>query len=230
MAVVDHLVVAAASLDAGEAWLAATLGVPLQPGGQHPQMGTHNRLLRLDGRRYVEVIAVDPDQPAPAGRRWFGLDDAAVQAGLAAGPRLLAWVMATNDVTRAAARSIAPLGGIEAMTRGPFRWRLTVAADGSLPAGGALPLLIEWPPAGPHPADTLSDRHCRLQRLVISHPEPGRVAKALDAIGIDDTPGLIVIVGRAEVRLWCEIATPRGVVRLGAPEDDPRPPLVTGPA
>ena len=43
----DHLVVAAAGLDAGAAWLEAHLGVPLAPGGKHAAMGTHNRLLKL---------------------------------------------------------------------------------------------------------------------------------------------------------------------------------------
>ena len=37
-AAVDHLVVAAAGLDAGTAWLEAHLGVPLAPGGRHAAM------------------------------------------------------------------------------------------------------------------------------------------------------------------------------------------------
>lgn len=67
-AAVDHLVVAAAGLDAGTAWLEAHLGVPLAPGGRHAAMGTHNRLLRLGPRLYLELIAIDPDAPARPGR------------------------------------------------------------------------------------------------------------------------------------------------------------------
>ena len=44
---IDHLVVAASSLDQGVAWCEATLGVTPGPGGEHPLMGTHNRLLRV---------------------------------------------------------------------------------------------------------------------------------------------------------------------------------------
>src|SRR5215211_7084386 len=63
--VFDHLVVAAARLDEGAAWVRERLGVEMNPGGRHPRMGTHNRLLRVGPGRYMEVIAVDPDAPAP---------------------------------------------------------------------------------------------------------------------------------------------------------------------
>jgi hypothetical protein len=48
---VDHLVVAADSLEQGVKWCEETLGVTPGPGGQHPLMGTHNRLLRVATER-----------------------------------------------------------------------------------------------------------------------------------------------------------------------------------
>ena len=42
----DHLVVAAATLDDGIAWCERTLGHVPQAGGRHAFMGTHNRILR----------------------------------------------------------------------------------------------------------------------------------------------------------------------------------------
>jgi hypothetical protein len=44
---VDHVVVAARSLQEGVAWCEQTLGVSPGPGGEHPLFGTHNRLLRI---------------------------------------------------------------------------------------------------------------------------------------------------------------------------------------
>ena len=46
----DHLAVSAASLAEGAAAVEAVLGVTLAPGGVHPHMGTHNRLLSLGPR------------------------------------------------------------------------------------------------------------------------------------------------------------------------------------
>jgi Glyoxalase-like domain len=43
----DHLAIFAPSLTLGRSWIHETLGVVPSPGGQHPQMGTHNELLRL---------------------------------------------------------------------------------------------------------------------------------------------------------------------------------------
>ena len=51
----DHLVVAARTLEEGAAWVEAALGVKTLPGGKHPLMGTHNRVLSIGrGRLHPE--------------------------------------------------------------------------------------------------------------------------------------------------------------------------------
>ena len=70
----DHLVIAAASLAEGVAWCEATLGVVPGPGGSHPLMGTHNRLLHIASaafpQAYLEIIAIEPGkQPSRPGTR-----------------------------------------------------------------------------------------------------------------------------------------------------------------
>src|SRR4051794_9510111 len=97
----DHLVVAAASLDQGAAWVEARLGVAMSPGGRHEAMGTHNRLLSLGPGRFLEVIAIDPDGKTPSRPRWFDLDAPAMQERLARSPALVHWVARTDDITHA---------------------------------------------------------------------------------------------------------------------------------
>ncbi len=75
MSKLDHLAIVAPTLEEGVAYVEKTLGVPMAAGGKHPEMGTHNRLLRLGDDIYLEVIAVDPEAPRPERPRWFGLDD-----------------------------------------------------------------------------------------------------------------------------------------------------------
>ncbi|MBC7940386.1 MAG: VOC family protein, partial [Chitinophagaceae bacterium] len=95
-ALVDHLVVAATSLDQGVAWCEATLGVTPGPGGKHALMGTHNRLLKISTETFpncfLEIIAIDPDAPPPGRARWFGLDG----LDLSSGPRLVTFVARTS--------------------------------------------------------------------------------------------------------------------------------------
>jgi hypothetical protein len=169
-------------------------------------MGTHNLLLRLGPAAYLEVIAAAPAAP-PAGRpRWFGLDALAPDAA----PRLAAWVGRTDDVAAAAAASPNPLGAVEPMSRGDLTWRLTVPPDGSLPVGGAAPLLIQWD-YGPHPADRLPDDGCELVGLTVTHPDPDRVKRVLAAVGFG---GPVAVVAGEAVKLQAQVRTPSGVRRL----------------
>lgn len=159
----DHLVVAARTLEEGAAWLEARLGVAPVTGGKHALMGTHNRLLSLGPGRFLEVIAIDPAAPAPARPRWFGLDSPAIGARLAQGPALIHWVERTDDLEAALADYSEPVE-ILSLSRGPYRWRMGVPADGRIPGGGTLPTLIEWDGAL-HPADALPATGCALERF-----------------------------------------------------------------
>ena len=167
----DHLVVAARSLDEGGAWVASRLGVTPVPGGKHPVMGTHNRLLFIGPGTFLEVIAVDPDAPVPQRSRWFDLDDPAMRGQLARSPALVHWVERTDDLDRALREYPEPVE-ILSLARGNYRWRIGVPRDGRRPGGGALPTLIQWE-GGLHPADALPDTGVRLERF--THEE-GRLA------------------------------------------------------
>jgi hypothetical protein len=59
---VDHVVVGSADLDVGINWVKERLGTAPVFGGAHDGFGTRNALLGL-GEQYLEVLAVDPDQP-----------------------------------------------------------------------------------------------------------------------------------------------------------------------
>lgn len=177
---IDHLTVTAQSLEAGVDWVSAQLGVPLQPGGEHVRMGTHNCLLRLGHRCYLEVIAPAPHLPGPDRQRWFALDDPALRT-----PALRAWVARCTDIDAVAARLSGELGTVCAMSRGDLHWQISIPEDGSLPMGGALPMLIEWP-EGVHPAERLPDQGVQLLGLHWSHPQAEQVQMRLDAMPLQD--------------------------------------------
>ena len=156
----DHIIVAARSLDEGAAWVEQRLGVPMAPGGKHALMGTHNRLLKLDQGRYLEMIAIDPDATAPGRARWFELDAPAMKARLENGPALIHWVERTEDLESELRNGPADVE-IVSFTRGPYRWRMGLARDGSFPANGKAATLIQWE-GGLHPWDALPETHVSL--------------------------------------------------------------------
>jgi hypothetical protein len=59
---IDHLVIAADSLEQGADRRAATFGVQPSGGGKHPRMGTHNRVIAISSESfpdcYLEVVAI----------------------------------------------------------------------------------------------------------------------------------------------------------------------------
>ena len=126
-------------------------------------MGTHNRLLSLGRRRYLEVIAIDPQAPPPPRPRWFGLDEPAMRARLAQGPALIHWVERTADI-EAALRAYPEQVDVLDLSRGDYRWRIGVPPDGRIPCGGRCPTLIQWQ-GDAHPADRLPASGCELVRL-----------------------------------------------------------------
>lgn len=200
MLLFDHLAVAALSLDEGVAVVEAALGVPLAGGGQHPHMATHNRLLGL-GDLYLEVIAADPAAPAPAWPRWFDLDR------FTGRPRVTNWVARSDDLEAEVALSPAGVGLPVALSRGDFRWRMAVPADGCLPFDGAFPALIQWEGAT-HPALRLPESGVRLTRLEIAHPDAEALALLL--AGRLDDPRLAILPGPAPA-MRATFTTPHGV-------------------
>lgn len=195
----DHLAVSCLRLEEGAAAVEAALGLPLAPGGQHPHMATHNRLLSLGPDLYLEVIAADPGQPRPAWPRWFDLDR------FDGPPRLTNWICATDDLDAALAAAPAGTGTPVALARGDFRWRMAVPGTGILPFDNRYPALIQWEGAA-HPAPRLPDHGARLARLEVAHPDATALRAALSPL---TDARVEVVAGPPALR--ATIATPQGM-------------------
>jgi hypothetical protein len=205
---VDHLIVAAHTLEEGVHWCEATLGITPGPGGKHPLMSTHNRLFNISSaafpNAYFEIIAIDANAPPPGRARWFGLDG----VDLSNGPRLVSFVARTNtlDAALAALRNAGIDGGTAlAASRntpeGPLRWRIAVRDDGAVLCGGAVPTLIEW--GQRHPAT--------------STPASGVVLRSLTVRGAPLTAlnlAQITVAGTPGPALEALLDTPRGAITL----------------
>jgi hypothetical protein len=203
---VDHLVYGAPDLALGVAGIEELLGVRASAGGQHPGRGTHNALLALGARAYLEIVAPDPEQPPPASPRWFGLDQLD-------SPRLIAWAAHAEHLEAlgadAAERGLAlgPVaeGGRARPDGTRLSWRFTDPTTRI--ADGIVPFFIDWGSA-PHPARTAAVGATLLD-LRGEHPDPARVRRMLDAVGVD------LAVARAErPALIATIDSPRGLVEL----------------
>jgi hypothetical protein len=215
-AAVDHLVVGAATLEQGAAWCEQLLGVAPVAGGRHASMGTHNRLMAIGSPQfplaYLEIIAHDPAAPPPGRPRWFGLDDAALQARLQQRPRLLHMVARCPRLDQTLAALLAQgldagqaVAAERASPRGLYRWRIAGRADGRLLCGGALPTLIDW--QGMHPSEHLPPSGVVLRSLQLG----GLAEPVVAALGLD---GVAYAAQGAALRAVFD--TPRGAVTLSS--------------
>jgi len=204
---VDHIVYATPDLNRGIEEIEKLLGVRATAGGQHPGRGTRNALLALGPTTYLEIIAPDPEQPAPQEPRPFGID------GLKQS-RLVAWFVRSPELAQLRADAVrkgVPLGEVMSGSRRrpdgvELVWKFTDPR--TTLADGIVPLFIDWGDS-PHPARTAA-KGATLVRLRAEHPDVRGVRGMLRHLGVDlpvkrsNSPALIVVIegprGRVELR------------------------------
>jgi hypothetical protein len=201
---IDHLVYACRDLGTEVDRIAALTGVRPAYGGQHPGLGTHNALLSLGSRSYLEIIAPDPQQVRDQPRS-FGLDDIPASG-------LRAWAVAPDDFDAAVRAWFASGFGNGEVVAGRRRtaegreitWRMTASTHGE--ADRAVPFLIDWADS-PHPAQT-APGGVTLAGFRLASPDSHRLAARLLVLGlnlpVDAAPqsGLrAVLVGRRGERV-----------------------------
>lgn len=181
---IDHLVFGATDLEAGVRHLEALTGVRAQPGGAHPGRGTHNALLSLGPRSYLEIIAPDPAQPDPPSR-------SPLLAGLSASTplRMTSWAVGAPDLDAIVARSTGggyPARVIPGARKRPdglaMSWRMGML-DAPEQGGGVAPFFIDWG-ATESPARTAPVAGS-LVALRVEHPRPHEIQPLYDALGLD---------------------------------------------
>lgn len=207
----DHITIIAPSLAEGVAYVGEQLGIDVPFGRQHPDMGTHNHLLRLGESVYLEIIAIDAAASRPVRPRWFGLDDeAGVRKAWDEGLRLRGWVARTDDMDAVLARHEDALGRKVRFSSAKGDFLFAIPDDGSLPSGGVAPSVIDRLGKPPSVA-TMFDAAAKLQTLIIEHPEPDQVAALYAALGILHAPE---IRKGDRLRYRALIETPAGLKEL----------------
>jgi len=201
----DHLLLGVANRDAGIRWVEERTGVRAVIGGSHPGIGTHNALISLGGRQYLEIIALDPDQTQVADRYQILKT---IEA-----PRLITWAAVSDDIEatakqwRAAGLDVVgpKPGGRQRPDGTMMRWAtLDVKTDLAI----VIPFLIAWDRGMTHPAAD-SPPGCRLETLTFAHPQPARLRDTLARMGIDAT-----VDAAPDATLVARLQTPRGPLEL----------------
>ena len=199
---IDHLVLAAPSLDVGCAAVAEMTGVMPVFGGAHPGAGTHNALVSLSPPTYLEVIARDPAQ-ADAPPSKLAPDD------LGDEPRLVTFAVGCDDidaaVTALRAAGLPGVGDPYRMTRqrpdgSTLSWRLAFVVDGPV---GATPFLLSWDSGGSPAYDAPAAG--QFVALRAGEPDPATARLVVEVLGLD-----VAIESSPSPYLEATITTPSG--------------------
>lgn len=202
---IDHLVYGVLDLEAAVDRIANATGARPVEGGRHIGRGTRNYLLGLSPTSYLEVIALDRENPVAEGKRVsFGLD--ALEQD-----RLITWAIHPTDAgaaLKASRRYGADHGDLSAMSRvdangNELSWRL--ASADLAPYDGLAPFIIDWG-TSPHPADGIPA--ASLETLTLNSPDHEQATGLLRALGLRVT----VDEGLSQIR--AALRGPAGVIEI----------------
>lgn len=210
---IDHLVIAADTLEQGVAYIKDCFGVDIPYGGAHMKMGTHNHLMQLGDEIFLEIIAINPDLKPPQRPRWFSLDDHFIQQQLKSTPLFVSWVVNTDNIEALLKKGAVSFGEVEMLSRNQLHWKFALPEDGRLLAGGMLPNLIEWQ-TDTHPAIHMTDCQCSLQALEVHHPYPAWLGDILLSIDAEELVTIYPLPANTAPYLKAYINTPNGVKEL----------------
>jgi hypothetical protein len=209
-AVLDHILLGCSDLDRGIAFVEKNTGVRAAFGGVHPGRGTRNALISLGERsreepyprRYLEIIAPDPQQPgAPDHYGLLKLTE----------PRLVGWAAHPGDLDEFATRlrkaNIAFDGPNPGSRKRPdgrlLQWKTLNLKDD---LDGLLPFFIEWSSDTVHPSvDAPRGCHLASFELLTQKPEELKSESAAMGLGVEiakgDKPQLRATISCAGTKL-----------------------------
>lgn len=208
---IDHIVWACPDLESGIEAFEAMTGVRADGGGRHPELGTHNALIHLGNRCYLEIVAPDPNQASgPWGRSLQELTE----------PSLLHWVIARPNLADYTSGLSGLIGGHNEITGisrqhptlGLLRWELLMLPKHDF--GCLVPFLINWGEST-HPTELL--KHiCTLMGVRITTPHLPDISRIGSWLGFnaDYEEG-------NESKLEVVIETPNGEITLATPQPLP---------
>jgi hypothetical protein len=180
----DHILLGVSDLDHGIAWIQERSGARAIFGGVHPGRGTRNALLSLGPRRYLEIIAPDPEQAnATSG------NDMVNRLRALQEPRLVGWAAHTDDLAKLVQKATAAGVAMENPRAGSrvrpddktLRWSsFALKKD----FDGVLPFFIEWDRSSIHPSQD-APSGCTLQHFFIESPAVEEVRLVADKLGLE---------------------------------------------
>ncbi len=141
----DHIVFGSSTLEEGTEFVENILQAKLSDIGFHKDMGTHNRVIRIGERVYLEIIAIDPKISNLNNRKWFNLDNSKLQSKLKKSPQIIGYVIENTDIS--INKYYDPFFLV---SRDNYKWQFAMPTfknnilESEIIEAGIIPSLISW--------------------------------------------------------------------------------------
>ncbi len=202
---IDHLVVGVSDLEIGVRKLEEMTGVRPVYGGEHPGVGSHNALIELGDRQYLELLAPRPGADAE-------LDPSYVFLKTLSEPTLIGWAVSSDDIALTEetleAQGFETSGQIPGSRNKPDGSKLQWVVVEMQPEIEGAPFFVQWSDESVHPAET-SPKGCRLHSFEVTSPSPKRLWDLIQAVGLT-----IKVHEGAQTTLEAVLDCPNGEIQL----------------
>jgi hypothetical protein len=201
----DHFLLGCSSLDAGIQFIKDKTGIEALKGGKHPHIGTHNALLSLGEKVYLEIIAPDPEAKSLINEYAFLKEMSA--------PALIMWAARTDNMDDLLKRvqqagyknsGISP-GSRQRADGTVLKWRSLSVETG---INSVVPFFIEWDKSSRHPSID-SPKGCSVDNFEIEYPEPEKLKAVFTQLQID-----VPLKKGIKASLQLKINSPKGTILL----------------
>ena len=201
----DHFLLGCSSLEAGIQFMKDKTGIEAVKGGKHPHIGTHNALLSLGEKVYLEIIAPDPEAKSL-------IEEYAFLKEMNA-PTLFMWAAHTDKMDDLLKRiqeagyknsGISP-GSRQRADGSVLKWRSLSVETG---INSVVPFFIEWDSSSKHPSID-SPKGCSIDSFEIEYPEPEKLKTVFTQLQID-----IPVKKGIKASLQLKINSPKRTVSL----------------
>ena len=199
----DHFLLGCSSLEAGIQFMKDKTGIEAVKGGKHPHIGTHNALISLGEKVYLEIIAPDPEAKS--------LIDSYAFLKEMKTPTLFMWAARTDNMGDLLKRvqeagyknsGILP-GSRQRADASVLKWRSLSVETG---INSVIPFFIEWDTSSRHPAVD-SPKGCSIISFEIEYPEPEKLKAVFTQLQIE-----VPLKQGIKASLQLKINSPKGTV------------------
>ncbi len=141
----DHIVIGSFTLEEGTKFVENILQAKLSEIGYHKDIGTHNRVIRISEKVYLELISIDPKTNKLNNRKWFNLDNSKLQSKLKKSPQVIGYVIENDNMN--ITKYYDPF--FES-SRDIYKWQFAMPTfnknilDSEIIEKGMIPSLISW--------------------------------------------------------------------------------------